>query len=87
MKRYQIYYDGYDKPFCQIDTVSGDIFDPDGKSMKRAPDYVYEQWVHGGGRIEEQDHMLGYKPPVKNSGSTPPPWLDEFEYIDWCMTH
>lgn len=20
-------------------------------------------------------------------GSTPPPWLDEFEYIDWCMTH
>ena len=21
------------------------------------------------------------------SGSTPPPWLDEFEYIDWCITH
>lgn len=30
MKRYQIYYDGYNKPFCQMDTVSGEAFDADG---------------------------------------------------------
>ena len=93
MKRYQIYYDGYDKPFCQMDTVSGETFDADGQPMKRFPDFVYKQWEQGGGRIEERDHMLGYEPPAKEndddgySGSTPPPWLDEFEYIDWCMTH
>ena len=91
MKRYQIYYDGYDKPFCQMDTASGDVFDADGRPMKRFPDFVYEQWEQGGGRIEEQDYMLGQEPRMEEddeySGSTPPPWLDEFEYIDWCMTH
>ena len=53
MKRYQIYYDGYDKPFCQMDTVSGETFDADGQLMKRFPDFVYEQWERGAGRIEE----------------------------------
>jgi len=22
-----------------------------------------------------------------DDGDTPPPYLDEFEYIDWCITH
>lgn len=102
MKRYRIFYDGYDRPFCQMDSETGEIFDVDGMPTERLPDFVYEEWEQGGGRIEERDRMLGQKPtesaPTAQSasayeddddyrGSTPPPWLDEFEYIDWLMTH
>ena len=89
MKRYKIYYDGFDKPFCQIDSVSGKIVDAEGKPLPPFPDYVFSQWERGGGRIEERDYLLGQEPPVKKekSDDSPPPGLDEFEYIDWCIAH
>ena len=65
MKRYKIYYDGFDKLFCQMDVESGEVFDASGKTMQKFPDYVYEQWVRGGGRIEERNYMIGQEPQRK----------------------
>ena len=89
MKRYKIYYDGFDKLFCQMDVESGEVFDASGKTMQKFPNYVYEQWVRGGGRIEERDYMIGQEPQRKaaDDDDSPPPGLDEFEYTDWCITH
>ena len=98
MVRYLNYYDGYGRFFCRMDAESGEVFDEDGTPLPRLPDFVYEEWERGGGRIKE-DCVFESEPtevPIPSVddenddddwGSTPPPWLDEFEYIDWVMTH
>ena len=99
MVRYLNYYDGYGRFFCRMDAESGEVFDEDGTPLPRLPDFVYEEWERGGGRIKEEWMGEPELPAVQESyddddedddddwGSTPPPWLDEFEYIDWVMTH
>ena len=99
MKRILTYYDGYGRFFCRMDAETGEVFDEDGTPLKRLPDFVYEEWERGGGRIEEE--LTPESEPTAEQyryddddddddddwGSTPPPWLDEFEYIDWLMSH
>ena len=98
MKRTLTYYDGYGRLFCRMDPESGEVFDENGTPLSRLPDFVYEEWERGGGRIEEDCVFEPEPPAVQEScdedddddddwGSTPPPWLDEFEYIDWIMSH
>ena len=39
------------------------------------------------GRKREKERAEEFRKANARNEDDPPPWLDEFEYIDWCITH
>lgn len=88
MERYLHYFDRNGGLIYQKDRKTGEFFDYSGKLIAEPEADILSRWENEGGKILECCMMNGRAEKRKcDDDDTPPPWLDEFEYIDWCMTH